>query len=131
MLREKNTPNRSSAIKKTVSGEDARRKREELSNSIRKTKREESLAKRREITEPSWAAQHTQDLQQKQPQISQIVATIEHLPEYVRQILSTDINLILGGIVGIRKLLSIGMKQKKKTVLNQNQKKKNRKKSSN
>lgn len=107
MLREKPTTTRAT-VKKTVNADDARRKREESAASIRKSKREESLSKRREVNEPSWALAHTQQLEQQQPEIlTNVTAAVERLSEYV-QLAAVDNQNTITGVVGLRKLLSIG-----------------------
>ncbi|GAM20445.1 hypothetical protein SAMD00019534_036200 [Acytostelium subglobosum LB1] len=81
---------RKSQFKKIIDADDARRKREELSLSIRKSKREESLSKKRNIKT---------DLS--------IHQRLENLPEMIKGLQSNQYESVLQATIAFRKLLSI------------------------
>ncbi|EGG14258.1 putative importin subunit alpha B [Cavenderia fasciculata] len=89
MLRSKQDQ-RKSQFKKSVDADDARRKREELALSIRKSKREESLVKKRNI--------------RLDPATNQ---KLESLPALVQGVMSNIPDSILQSTIAFRKLLSI------------------------
>lgn len=75
-----------------INAEDARRRREDLTVSIRKNKREESLQKRRFA------------IAEEGPALAQVS---ESLGTYLQGIRSTDIQHVRAAVEGIRKLLSV------------------------
>ncbi|EFA85470.1 putative importin subunit alpha B [Heterostelium album PN500] len=89
MLRSKQEQ-RKSQYKKIIDADDARRKREEVALSIRKNKREDSLAKKRNI--------------KSDPSLNQ---RLENLPAMVSGLQSQNYDQILQSTIAFRKLLSI------------------------
>ncbi|KAF8023775.1 hypothetical protein BT93_F1079 [Corymbia citriodora subsp. variegata] len=87
---------RKNAYKKGVSGDEARRNREEKSVPIRKDKGLDSLKKRR-----------NRSLLHDNAQLHHLQAKLEHLPLMVQAVLSGDSSCQLEATTLIRKLLSI------------------------
>eukprot|EP01105_Mastigella_eilhardi_P026315 TRINITY_DN7522_c0_g1_i1.p1 TRINITY_DN7522_c0_g1~~TRINITY_DN7522_c0_g1_i1.p1 ORF type:complete len:561 (-),score=197.03 TRINITY_DN7522_c0_g1_i1:55-1737(-) len=103
-------PQHRQAVKKGIDMENMHRKREEFSVSIRKNKREESLAKRRNIgavlqqikkDESSAAAQIDDDEEEEEGPI------FSDLNEMARAAMGTEKKLYLPAVTQIRKLLSM------------------------
>lgn len=87
------------SVKKTSDLDEARRKREEAANEIRKNKREESFLKKRNLNSPAQGQSRAYD-----PQIAQ---KLENLPQMVANVNSNDVSLQLEATTAFRKLLSI------------------------
>jgi HEAT repeat protein len=90
---------RRNQFKKASDADDARRKREESANEIRKNKREENLQKKRNLVPPTAGDRKAYD-----PSIAQ---KLEHLPQMVASVNSNDVGLQLEATTAFRKLLSI------------------------
>ena len=84
-------------LKQGINADDSRKKREENCNEIRKSKREESLQKRRFATN----AEPTTEVDSKEVSMAQ-------LPQAAEAVKSADPFAQLEGTTIIRKLLSIG-----------------------
>src|SRR5690349_7781994 len=89
-------------FKKGITAEDSRRKREETSNEIRKTKREESLQKRRNI-----APTNQIEITTTQSIHTEWSGNLSEIPQYIEAINSADPIAQLEATTQIRKLLSI------------------------
>jgi len=89
---------RRAEYKKGLSSEDARRKREDTLNSIRKQKHLEQLEKRRNRTTAASSAQNNEPATQ---------AGLEDLPQMVQDVMSPDPIRQLNATIQFRRLLSI------------------------
>src|SRR5690242_20517679 len=93
--------------KKAISADDSRRKREELSTDLRKSKRDEGLMKKRNVERESerdtdnWTPTH-------------IAQQLAQLPSFVTAVMSHDPSGWFQNTVNIRRLLSIGKKKREK-----------------
>jgi hypothetical protein len=88
-------------LKHGLSAEEQRRKREEASNEIRKSKREEGLQKRRNVGAVEDSSSSANDE-------NGVVPSLDLLPQCVQAVMSLDAKAHLEATIHIRKLLSIG-----------------------
>lgn len=91
---------RKSGYKKTTDADESRRRREETANEIRKSKREESLLKRRAVGTGSPSGLE----RRVDPSVAQ---KLDNLPQMVASIQSNDPQAQLEATTAFRKLLSI------------------------
>jgi len=94
---------RRSQHKKTVGHEDGRRRREDISISIRKNKREEGLAKRRQTSEEAVPLQNTMTASSG---MRSHAFTVADIPTLWANIQSSDPQIRLDAVKGFRKVLS-------------------------
>eukprot|EP00743_Colponemidia_sp_Colp-15_P001592 GILK01001738.1.p1 GENE.GILK01001738.1~~GILK01001738.1.p1 ORF type:complete len:553 (-),score=117.16 GILK01001738.1:254-1912(-) len=90
---------RKKSFKKTLDLEDARRKREEETISLRKNKREESIQKRRQLIVEDESA----TAQQSAPSLA---SRVERIPELAVNLRATDADTVIAATSEFRKLLS-------------------------
>lgn len=102
--KERRTGNRKNQFKKGIDGEDARRKREDSTVEIRKSKREEQLSKRRVGIDKNTDIQISESKPPRDPSIDE---KLRALPTLVAGINSQDPNTVIECVTQFRKLLSI------------------------
>lgn len=91
-------------LKTGINRDDARKKREEAVNDIRKAKREEQIAKRRVAADGAVARDLPQENRQRDPVIDD---KLQALPQLVAAVHSNDPKLVVEAVTHFRKLLSI------------------------
>jgi len=97
---------RKSAFKSALSHDDARRRREETSIQVRKSKKEELLnTKRRMVNAGSFVSPDSAEYQSQRSE--QTKKRLAQLPQYVTDVMSDDFTSQLRGTTQFRKLLSI------------------------
>lgn len=89
------------AFKKGIDSEESRRKREEVTIQLRKAKRDEQVAKRRQATIPDATQSMGSDTNEE------IQMKLQALPKLKEGVFSEDPNLQLECVTHFRKLLSI------------------------
>jgi hypothetical protein len=123
MLREKQSSNKRDHVKKTITLEDSRKKREDNFTEIRKNKRDDNLQKRRNFgaQQPdmnekreymySETTESPSQVQSNQPVVydESILKELAMLPHYAMVLNENDANTHLQATVQIRKMLSVGM----------------------
>ena len=106
----KGSKDRRKDFKKGIDAEDARRKREELSVELRKSKREEQLNKTRKMRTDSLLNTNPNDPNKPKevmPRDPAIEEKLRQLPSLAQQLHQDDPNLQMDAVVQFRKLLSI------------------------
>ena len=88
-----------------MKGDEMRRRREDLTVEIRRQKREESMAKRRNLP----VADDSSDSEQEFMPSSQSGAFNEQLPEMIQGVMSNDLQTQLEATTRFRKILSKGI----------------------
>eukprot|EP01112_Ceratiomyxa_fruticulosa_P015557 TRINITY_DN4585_c0_g1_i1.p1 TRINITY_DN4585_c0_g1~~TRINITY_DN4585_c0_g1_i1.p1 ORF type:complete len:534 (-),score=120.75 TRINITY_DN4585_c0_g1_i1:221-1822(-) len=94
-------------FKKTICAEDARRKREEQGNSIRKNLREESLAKKRSIPPPSSAVPEPQTDSEKTTTPPSSLLGVTDIAGLAAICMGDDTSMWLESTTRLRKMLSV------------------------
>ncbi len=90
-----------------MKGDEMRRRREDVTVEIRKQKREESMAKRRNLI--PQVADDSSDSEQEFIPSSQSGAFNEQLPEMIQGVMSNDPQIQLEATIRFRKILSKGI----------------------